>query len=76
MHAKSGTQILERLDLDDSLIGHQHMAANPDAPDMAHHSALAASPERIVLLTTQGTSALNKGLGLGLGLAETLHPKP
>jgi hypothetical protein len=59
VHAKSGTQILERLDLDDSLIGHQHMAANPDAPDMAHHSALAASPERIVLLTTQGTSALN-----------------
>ncbi len=53
----AGTQILERLDLDDSLIGHQHMAANPDAPDTAFHSALAASPERMVLLTTQGNPA-------------------
>lgn len=52
---KTGTQILERLELDDSLVGHQHMAANPGAPETAHHSALAASPERIVLLTTQGT---------------------
>ncbi|CAL8466179.1 g5715 [Coccomyxa elongata] len=54
LYNQQGTQILERLELDDSLVGHQHMAANPSAPETAHHSALAASPERIVLLTTQG----------------------
>lgn len=51
----AGTQILERLDLDDSLIAHQHVSANSNAL-LAFHCSLATAPERLVLLTTQGAA--------------------
>ena len=52
--ACSGGQVLERLDLDDCLIGHQHLANAAGLPEPSYAWALAASPERMLLLTTQG----------------------
>ena len=46
--------MLERLDLDDCLIGHQHLANTAGLPEPSYAWALAASPERMLLLTTQG----------------------
>jgi hypothetical protein len=50
----AGSAVLERLELDDCLIGHQHLANPAGLPEPAYHAAVAASPERLLLLTTQG----------------------
>lgn len=49
--------MLERLDLDDLLIPNQHLAF-PGSSEMSYTSSLAAAPERIMLLTTQGQPSL------------------
>jgi hypothetical protein len=56
MHA--GTQVLERLDLDDSMLCHQHLMSKSGVPEPAYHASLAAAPDRVVLLTTQGVQGL------------------
>ena len=50
----AGGRGLEALDLDDSLVGHGHLASAAGTPVPSYHAALAASPERMLLLTTQG----------------------
>ena len=53
----AGTQVLERLDLDDSLIPNQHLAV-PGSSELSYTSSLASAPERMMLLTTQGDCTL------------------
>ena len=48
--------MLERLDLDDSLIPNQHLAI-PGSSELSYTSSLASAPERIMVLTTQGLSS-------------------
>ena len=48
--------MLERLDLDDSLIPNQHLAL-PGSSELSYTSVLASAPERMMLLTTQGGPA-------------------
>lgn len=48
--------MLERLDLDDSLIPNQHLAV-PGSSELSYTSVLASAPERMMLLTTQGDPA-------------------
>ena len=49
----AGTQVLERLDLDDSLIPNHHLAI-PGSSELSYTSSLASAPERMMLLTTRG----------------------
>ena len=58
MTAATGTAVLERLELDDCLIGHQHLSNASGLPEPAYHAAVASSPERLLLLTTQGAPPL------------------
>lgn len=49
----AGTQLRERMDLDDSLIPNQHLVL-PGSSELSYTSSLASAPERMMLLTTQG----------------------
>ena len=51
--------MLERLDLDDSLIPNQHLAS-PGSSELSYTSSLASAPERMMLLTTQGEDTFKK----------------
>ena len=46
------------MDVPDALICQGHLANRSGVPEQAYHASIAASPERVLLLSTQGTHTL------------------
>lgn len=53
-HDTAGAAVKERLVFEDSLVGAQHIVNSQGIPEQACHTALALTPERMLLLGSQG----------------------
>lgn len=53
-HDNAGNAVKEKLVFEDSLVGAQHIANSQGIPEQACHTALALTPERMLLLGSQG----------------------
>ena len=53
-HDTAGNAVKEKLEFEDSLLGTQHIVNSQGIPEQACHTALALTPERMLLLGSQG----------------------
>lgn len=52
--ARAGGEERERVDVGDALICQDHLANRSGVPEQAYHGAVASSPDRLLLLSSQG----------------------
>ena len=53
-HETAGNAVKEKLVFEDSLVGAQYIVNSQGIPEQACHTALALTPERMLLLGSQG----------------------
>lgn len=54
----AGSAVREQLEFEDSLVGAHHIVNSQGIPEQACHTALALTPERMLLLGSQGAAPL------------------
>ena len=58
----TGNGVRERLVFEDSLVGSQHIVNASGIPEQACHASLAFTPDRLILLASQGQHATDADL--------------